>query len=47
MHAQFLGLYGAREAARVGGGAVERWLGTPRLVSGLLKEFAFRQAFNV
>lgn len=27
-----LGLYGARESARVVGGAVERWLGTPRLV---------------
>ena len=31
--ALFLGAYGAREAARVTGGAVERWLGTPRLVS--------------
>jgi hypothetical protein len=33
--ALFLGVYGARESARVVGGAVERWLGTPRLVGAL------------
>jgi hypothetical protein len=32
LSAVFLGLYGARETSRVVGGAVERWLGTPRLV---------------
>jgi len=31
--ALFLGIYGARESSRVVGGAVERWLGTPSLVS--------------
>lgn len=30
--ALFLGVYASRETARVVGGAVERWLGTPRLV---------------
>ena len=29
-----LGMYGAREAVRVGGRAAERWLGTPKLVRG-------------
>jgi hypothetical protein len=29
-----LGVYGAREGTRVAGKAVERWLGTPKLVRG-------------
>jgi hypothetical protein len=29
-----LGVYGAREGTRVAGKALERWLGTPKLVSG-------------
>ncbi len=28
----FLGIYGAREATRVAGRTIDRWLGTPRLV---------------
>eukprot|EP00983_Pelagomonas_calceolata_P080950 1155359-Pelagomonas_calceolata.AAC.3 len=31
--ALFLGIYGARESSRVVGSTVERWLGTPSLVS--------------
>jgi ATPase family AAA domain-containing protein 3A/B len=30
-----LGVYGAREATRVGGRAAEAWLGTPKLVRWL------------
>ena len=28
----FLGIFGAREATRVAGRTIDRWLGTPRLV---------------
>ena len=30
----FLGIYGAREATRVAGRTIDRWLGTPKLVGG-------------
>lgn len=30
--ALFLGIYGAREATRVAGRTIDRWLGTPKLV---------------
>jgi predicted NBD/HSP70 family sugar kinase len=42
-----LGVYGARESTRVVGKAAERWLGTPKLVSGWVGRWVCQECVSL